>query len=187
MENECVSIAISALENDFISGDRIEHASELVDKNIKDIAAVGIQISTQPGLITENGERYLQNTVDPSILYRLESLRKHGITIGFSSDAPFSQADPMEWISAATGRNVSGTGVILESSERLSVPSALNMATYSGAVVSGVADRKGHLRQGMDADIVLLDMNPLTTEISELFKISPVLTLSQGSSLYSQM
>ena len=187
VENECVSIAISALENDFISGDRIEHASELVDKNIKDIAAVGIQISTQPGLITENGERYLQNTVDPSILYRLESLRKHGITIGFSSDAPFSQADPMEWISAATGRNVSDTGVILESSERLSVPSALNMATYSGAVVSGVADRKGHLRRGMDADIVLLDMNPLTTEISELFKISPVLTLSQGSSLYSQM
>ena len=57
MENECVSIAISALENDFISGDRIEHASELVDKNIKDIAAVGIQISTQPGLITENGEQ----------------------------------------------------------------------------------------------------------------------------------
>ena len=175
------------MEKDFISGDRIENASELFDKNIEDIAALGIQISTQPGLITENGDRYLQNAVDSSILYRLESMRMHGITIGFSSDAPFSPADPMGWISAATGRKVSGTGEILESSERISVPSALNMATYSGAVVSGVADRKGHLRQGMDADIVLLDMNPLTTEVSELFKISPVLTLSQGSSLYSQM
>ena len=187
VENECVSIAIAALQKDFFHGDRIEHASELTDQNIAKIAALGIRISTQPGFITENGERYLQNTPDTSVLYRLESLRTQGVVVGFSSDAPFSRSDPMGWIYAGTYREIPRTETILGNSERIPVDSALNMATYSSALVSGIADRKGYLRPGMDADIVLLDMNPLTAKGSELSKISPVLTLSQGSSLYSGM
>jgi len=93
----------------------------------------------------------------------------------------------MGWIYAGTYREIPRTETILGNSERIPVDSALNMATYSSALVSGIADRKGYLSPGMDADIVLLDMNPLTAKGSELSKISPVLTLSQGSSLYSGM
>ena len=187
VEKESVALAISALKNNFMEGDRIEHASELTDKNITDIVGLGIRICSQPSFITDNGGRYLREIEDTSLLYRFESLRVKGATVSFSSDAPFSRAHPMEWISAAVSRKIGRSGEVLQPEEKIPVDAALNMATRSSAVVSGMSNRKGCLYPGMDADILLLDANPFKVTLEELPTISPVLTLRRGVRTYSQM
>ena len=108
-------------------------------------------------------------------------------TVSFSSDAPFSRAHPMEWISAAVSRKIGRSGEVLQPEEKIPVDAALNMATRSSAVVSGMSNRKGCLYPGMDADILLLDANPFKVTLEELPTISPVLTLRRGVRTYSQM
>ena len=93
----------------------------------------------------------------------------------------------MEWISSAVSRKIGRSGEVLQPAEKIPVDAALNMATLSSAVVSGMSSRKGCLYPGMDADIILLDANPFKVNLEELPTISPVLTLRRGVKTYSQV
>ncbi len=49
----------------------------------------------------------------------------------------------------------------------LSIPEAIRMVTEIPAKILGIADKKGSIRTGLDADIILLDSN---FKIHEIFQ-----------------
>jgi predicted amidohydrolase YtcJ len=60
------------------------------------------------------------------------------------------------------------------------VETALRAYTVNNAWAEGKEDRKGRLAPGYLADLVVLDRNPLTVDVSELQHIRVDLTMVDG-------
>lgn len=87
-------------------GDRIEHASVVPPRTLKQIHDLGLAIVTQPGFIQAKGDRYLHDLedTDRANLYRLRSLLAHKIPLALSSDAPYGPLNPWLNIQCAVDR-----------------------------------------------------------------------------------
>lgn len=61
---------------------------------------------------------------------------------------------------------------------------ALDLYTRCGAVLLGAQARRGVLRPGMDADVVVFSADPLACPVDELPNIEVLLTLLGGKAVY---
>ncbi len=138
-----------------VAGDRIEHASVVPLELIDPLAALGVQVVTQPGFVHAHGDRYLR-TVDAEDLpqlYRCASLLDAGIGVGGSTDAPFGPEDPWLAIRTATTRRTRH-GQVLGATEAVSARTALD-GFLSSPLAPGGPARSIH--EGGPADLCLLD------------------------------
>jgi len=120
------------------------------------IAQLGLTVVTQPGFIAERGDQYLAD-VDPGDienLYRCASLRRLGIPVAGSTDAPYTDADPWRGIRAAIDRR-SPTGRVIGKAESLSGPAVL--ALFAGDPLRPGAEHV-ELAPGSPADLCLLHL-----------------------------
>lgn len=138
-----------------VAGDRIEHAAVVPPGTAGRMAALGLAVVTQPGFLRVRGDDYLRD-VDPDDvphLYPYEGLRRAGVRVTSSSDAPYGDLDPWRGIADAVAR-VSGSGRVIGDGER--VPAATALAGY----LSPAHDPGGMPRRvavGVPADLCLLD------------------------------
>ncbi|MFT4044824.1 MAG: amidohydrolase family protein, partial [Gordonia sp. (in: high G+C Gram-positive bacteria)] len=103
-------------------GDRIEHGAVLPAAAAATLADRQIAVITQPGFISDRGDDFLDGAEprDHPDLYRCGSLLDAGVTVAFSSDAPYGPLDPWRIVAAATvrrthtGRVVGGPAEILD-------------------------------------------------------------------------
>ena len=172
-----IDMILEVLKNDYQIGDRIEHASELRDDQIVKMASLGVSVSTQPSFIYERGDTYLstQPASDINSLYRINSLRKAGITVSASSDSPVTYPDPMKAIYSAMTRKTK-FGNILNRKEAISALDSLKMLTTDSVTISGL--RNGSLKdpKTLDEDFLVLDTDLASVETDNLLgtKISRV-------------
>jgi predicted amidohydrolase YtcJ len=173
--------------------DRIEHCSEAPTAAVDLVRASGASVVTQPGFVYWNGDGYLDR-VSPELLphlYPIETLRRAGIPVAFSSDAPVIGPDPWPGICAAvTGytrrRNrFWRTGPDRPTNEA-SVLEALRSYTIGGALAEGTQRVKGSIEPGKLADLVLLDADPTRVDPSALDNIRTVLTVVGGRVAWEQ-
>lgn len=167
--------------------DRIEHCSECPPALLERVKDSGAVVVTQPGFIYWNGDRYLE-TVEPGLtphLYPIGHLVGRGIPVAFGSDAPV--IDPAPWpgiYGAVTRHTRAGNGLPVQQEpllhQRVSVLSALRMYTLAGALAEGSETRKGSIRAGKLADLVLVDADPTQVPPRELLKIQAVMTVLGG-------
>ena len=75
-------------------------------------------------------------------------------------------------------------GVVLGPEERLSVTDALRGVTANAAYQYFEEDRKGTIRAGKRADLVVLDRNPLDVPAEELKNLRVLATIKAGEPLY---
>ena len=70
------------------------------------LARLGVRVVTQPGFLPHRGDDFLRDLPpgDRPDLYRCATLRRAGIPVALSSDAPYGPLDPWAVIAAATGR-----------------------------------------------------------------------------------
>jgi predicted amidohydrolase YtcJ len=149
-------LAIAALEHvGSIPGDRIEHASVVPVELIARLAALGVQVVTQPAFVHAHGDRYLRTVDEEDLphLYRCATLLEAGIGVGGSTDAPFGPEDPWAAIRSAVDRRTSG-GSVLGAAEAVSVQAALD-CFLSDPCAPGGPPRS--VRVGDVADLCLLD------------------------------
>lgn len=137
--------------------DRIEHAAVVPDDSIAGLAATGATVVTQPNFVAERGDEYLTDVPESEHheLWRAGSLRRAGIPVALSTDAPFGRPDPWAAMRAAVHRRTR-TGVTLGAAERISPLGALTMFT-------GEAARPAVVRSvtvGAAADLCLLSAPP---------------------------
>ena len=146
-------------------------------------------VVTQPGFVYWNGEAYGQR-VEPSLLphlYAVGALDRAGVPLAFGSDAPVTDPNPWPTIYSAVTRATnqggtlppkdSGDSVQAGMGQGIAVARALRLHTLGGAWAEGTQDRKGTIRPGKLADLVLLDTDPIRAAPSKLKDIRAVLTV----------
>lgn len=159
-----------------VRGDRIEHASVAPPDLVIQLAQRGLGVVTQPSLVAEQGDRYLDETEpeERDHLYPVASLMRAGVPVAFSSDAPYASFDPWTAVAAATSRLAPG-GRVVGPDERTSALTALR--AYLGGANEPFVPR--HVQVGGAADLCLLKV-PLAEALAEPSSESVRATLLRG-------
>ncbi len=127
------------------------------------VADLGIVASMQPSHLPADAsvaEKRWGGRAGGAFAFR--SLEERGTLLAFGSDAPVTHLDPRLGIAAAMDRPSSpgGDAGPWNPGERLSFESTLRAFTLGNAAAGGVADRRGRLAPGFDADFVAWEMDP---------------------------
>jgi predicted amidohydrolase YtcJ len=170
---------------------RIEHAQVLDRADIPRFARLGVIASMQPTHATSDmrwvetrigGERATEGA------YVWRSLLDAGATVVFGTDFAVEPMAPMEGIYSAVtrqSREEPGTppgGWLPE--QRLTREEAIRLYTAASAFGEWQEERKGTLRPGMLADLVVWDRDLLTIPEAEILQAEPVLTVVGGRVVY---
>lgn len=136
-----------------VPGDRIEHASVVPPGLVAPLAALGVTVVTNPGLVHARGDSYLEEVDlrDRPYLYPCASLLDAGVAVAAGTDAPFGPTDPWVAVRAARTRRTA-RGAMLGGHEAVSLDAAIGLFT-------GPADAPGHPRRiapGEPGDLCLL-------------------------------
>ena len=163
---------------------RIEHVQLIHSDDASLLSRFGIIASMQPIHATSDmlmadmywGER-------TRLAYAWRTQLEHNAHLVFGSDAPVDSPNPFWGIHAAvTRRRQDGTpgvdGWINE--QRLSVFQTLRAYTSGAAFAAGMENRTGKLRPGFYADLVVLDVDPFTCNVDDLWRIMPRGTMLEG-------
>ena len=200
VEQEAVAAAVKVLRANplvqagasLLPRDRIEHCAECPPALVSQVAETGAMVVTQPGFIYWNGEAYRER-VEASLLPHLYpggALDQAGVPLAFGSDAPV--ADPNPWpaiYSAVTRATNQGRTLPCGDAEEsvhavfgqgIAVARALRLHTLGGAWAEGTQDRKGTIRPGKLADMVLLDIDPIRVAAAQLKDTRVILTVLGG-------
>ena len=167
--------------------DRIEHCSECPPSLVQEIRRCSVAVVTQPGFLYWNGDRFLQR-VDPDMqrhLYPIGAWLEAGVPVGFSSDGPVIDPSPWPGIYSAVTRLTSRgnrlpPGKSLTETQGISIVDALRACSWGGAWAEGNEARKGSIRPGKFADLVLVDADPTGVAPQAWLGIRAVLTLVGG-------
>jgi predicted amidohydrolase YtcJ len=145
-------------------GDRIEHGAVIPDDALPALRRLGVTVVTQPAFVHERGDRYLADVDedDRPYLWRCGSLRRAGIAVAGSSDAPYGPADPWQAMRAAVARRTAG-GRVLGEGERIAPWEALNLFLTPVEDPGGAPRR---VRPGV-SDLCLLHV-PLAVALADL-------------------
>lgn len=113
------------------------------------------------------------------------SAKKAGILFTMHHDAPVTPPDLLTGIYAAVNRKTR-SGKILGPDERITPLDALKAITINAAYQYHEEDRKGSLKAGKLADMVILDKNPLTIAPENIKDILVLETIKEGKSVYKR-
>ncbi len=169
---------------------RMEHAQHIHPDDIDRFAVQDVIASMQPYHAIDDG-RWADDVIGAErarTTYAFKSLIDSGAHVALGSDWYVAPADPLAGIYAAvTRRTLDGEnpdGWVPE--QKISVEQALRGYTYEGAYASFEEDRKGMLKPGMLADMVLIDRD-LTAIPPESIRDAKVLkTIVGGRVVYSR-
>jgi predicted amidohydrolase YtcJ len=169
------------------SRNRIEHIEVVHPDDIPRFRELGTVASMQPthppgsaGLPLEPYLSYI-GEARWSHAFAWRTLVDTGAPIVFATDWPVSPLDPMHCIECAMTRGVWKDGM---KDERLSLHETLAAYTRTGAWVEFMEDRKGMLKPGYLADIVVLSGDVETTDATRLAALRPVTTICDGRITY---
>lgn len=167
---------------------RVEHAQVLAAEDIVRFAPLKVIASMQPTHATSD-MGWAQDRVGPERIkgaYAWQSLHGTGAHLALGSDFPVEQVDPRLGLLAAITRQdragLPAGGWYPD--QRLSMTQALEGFT-SGAAYAGFAELEvGMLREGLRADFVILDGNPLQLEPAQLPALKVLSTWVDGAPVY---
>jgi predicted amidohydrolase YtcJ len=159
---------------------RIEHAQCLSPEDLPRFAELGVACSVQFSHGPSDrdlADRFWADVVDGAYAFR--SLLETGAVLANGSDAPIEDLDPLAGIRAGVLRTSDARpGWRLE--EALTVEEALHATTVAPAWLAGDESRRGKLRPGYLADLVVLSRDPVACPPDELESVQVVATMVGG-------
>jgi predicted amidohydrolase YtcJ len=166
---------------------RVEHIETITRADIPRFGALGVIASMQPYHAdpSPNQTDIWAGRLGPERTgqaWSWASIRREGGVVALGSDWPVVPFDPMLALNAAVNRQtVAGhpAGGWLPS-EKLSLPDALAAYGHGSAYAAFADDRRGTLRVGVDADLVVLDRDILAGGPSSIIGSRAVLTVAGG-------
>ena len=158
---------------------RIEHAQLLDPAELPRFAELGVAASVQ--FSHAPSDRDLADRVweGHAGAYAYRSLADAGALLANGSDAPVEELDPLRGIAAGVMRTLDERPA-WRPEQALTVAEALEATCAAPAWLAGDEDRRGRLRTGMLADIVVVDRDPLLCQPEELPDLTVVATLVGG-------
>jgi predicted amidohydrolase YtcJ len=167
---------------------RIEHIEVVHPQDIARFADLGVIASMQPPHPPGCAGLPLEPTISRigkdrwPVSYAWRTLRDAGAHICFASDWPVSPIDPLVGLKAATTRKRWSDN---DPDQSFSLAEALAAYCVEGAYAEFKEDRKGMIRQGYLADIVILDADIETIAAGDLDTVRPVTTICGGHVSFS--
>lgn len=110
---------------------------------------------------------------------------ERGVHFTVHNDAPVVPPDIMRLVSITVNRRTR-SGHVLGPEQRATVREALHAVTLGAAYQYFEEDVKGSIAPGKQADLVVLERNPLTADPAELEHIRVLETFSRGRSVFAR-
>lgn len=169
---------------------RVEHAQHIHPADLPRFASQNVIASMQPYHAIDDG-RWAQEVIGRErarTTYAFRSLIESGARLALGSDWYVAPATPIEGIYAAvTRRTLDGAnpeGWVPE--QKITVEQALRGYTSEGAFASFDEHRKGILKEGLLADMVLLDHDLTEVAPEDLRDAEVVATIVGGRVVFSR-
>ncbi|CAN5796352.1 amidohydrolase [soil metagenome] len=151
---------------------RIEHLGLPEEKHLQHMAEYDIAASMQTIFIYELGKNF-RKYIDDDYLnrcYPVRSVLNHGVTMALSSDAPVvKNFNPLQGIATAINRK-DNDGNVIAPGEGITITEALKAYTATAATLTKT-NLFGSIKEGMLADFILLDKNPVTSADLSAIKV----------------
>jgi predicted amidohydrolase YtcJ len=161
---------------------RIEHIELIDPADVPRLQNLGVIASLQP--VTAVGVPGIPKEPILSRIgaklpwsYPWATLRDTGATIAFSSDWPIAALNPFQGIQAAMTCVPPNADC---PDQRQSLMNCLHAFTVAGAKMEFMEDRKGMLKKGYLADVVVLDSDLEDTAPNKMRNVKPVKTVCDG-------
>ncbi|WP_446901278.1 amidohydrolase [Burkholderia sp. YIM B11467] len=148
---------------------RLEHASLLDDDDLRTMKRLDISPSFLIGHVGYWG-RAFRNTIlgeeRAQKLDRCKSALREGLRVSLHSDHFVSPLGPLRYMDQAMWRVMEADPelAVLNAAECLSAPEALRAVTIDAAWQCHLDDQVGSLKEGKQADLVILQQDPLHVE-----------------------
>jgi predicted amidohydrolase YtcJ len=168
---------------------RDEHAQTLQLSDIQRFAQLGVIPSMQPTHCITDKRFYEKRigTERSKDAYAWRSLVNAGSMLAFGTDYPVEPLNPMEGLYAAVSRKdrkgEEGNGWFPE--QKLTMKEAIKYYTLGSAYAQFMDKRKGMIKPGYLADIVITDKDLLTIPENEIMKTKVDYTITGGKVVYS--
>jgi predicted amidohydrolase YtcJ len=167
---------------------RDEHAQTLLPADIPRFAELGVIPSMQPTHCISD-KKFCEKRIGPERAkgaYAWKSLIDAGSTLAFGTDYQVEPLNPMEGLYAAVTRKErfgeEGNGWYPE--QKISMEEAIKYYTLGSAYAQFMEDRKGMIKPGYLADIVITDRDLTTIAESEIMKTKVDYTITGGAIVY---
>jgi hypothetical protein len=161
---------------------RIEHCGVCPPALARRLATLGVLVVTQPSFVHHNGDRYLRQVPAEDLphLYPLRTLLDAGVPVAAGSDAPVAPPGALSGLVGAVRRRSSG-GAAVAPGQAVSAAQALAMHTRAAAYAAFEEHRRGSLRAGKRADLVLLSGDPLSEPAVEALRVETAVLGGQNA------
>lgn len=149
----------------------IEHAQLLRHEDVTRFARLGIVASVQPEHAMDDrdvADRYWAGRTDRAFMLR--DLAAAGVELALGSDAPVAPLDPWIAIAAAVGRTRDGR-------EPWHPEQSVDVRVALAASTDGAG---ADVREGMTADLAVVDLDPTAASVDDLRRMPVALTLLGG-------
>jgi len=154
-------------------------------QKIKDLGVIPSYFSTHVYLW---GDWHYSSVFGPeraAFISPANSALKAGIIFTMHHDSPVTPPDLLTAIYSAVNRKTR-SGMILGPNERIKPIEALKAITINAAYQYHEENRKGSLKVGKLADMVILDQDPLTIDPLKIKDIKVLETIKEGKSVYQR-
>jgi predicted amidohydrolase YtcJ len=165
-----------------------DHAETIDEKNIERVKALGGGIAIQDRMAFQ-GEYFADRYGKKAALQTppVKKILEMGVPVGGGTDATrVSSYNPwlaLYWLTS--GKTVGGMA-IYDDSSKLSRETALEIYTRGSAWFSNEQQKKGSIKVGQLADLVVLDRDYFTIEEEEIKSIEADLTILGGKVVYAK-
>jgi len=161
---------------------RVEHIEVIHPADIPRFAELGVIASMQPlhsPVTGQEGEVWQDRAGEARwpLSFAWETLRQAGAKLVWGSDWPVVSLDPMLGFYAALNRQPWVAG---HPDQRQRLEDVIAGYTRDAAYAEFQEQRKGMIRMGMLADLVLFSGNLFTTAPAEITSVRPTLTVCDG-------
>ena len=160
---------------------RIEHCGVCPPELAQRLRSLGIVVVTQPGFLSEHGDRYLRQVPAErqKWLHPIAGLHDRGLKLAIGSDAPVASPEPLRSIAASVSRR-SSAGAEVNATEAISADLAIYLHTWGGAYATADEHLKGSIVPGQLADLALLSEDPLRLEAEAIGDVRVEMTVVGG-------
>ena len=167
---------------------RIEHAQHLRRQDISRFSRDKVIASVQPYHAIDDG-RWAEKRIGrerANTTYAFRSLLDSGATLAFGTDWTVAPLDPMQSLYAAvTRRTLDGknpNGWIPQ--QKITIEEAVRAYTIGSAYAEFQESVKGSITLGKLADLVILSQDIFQIELSEIQKVTVMMTIMDGRVVY---
>jgi len=162
---------------------RIEHAQLLDEADVARFAALGVAASVQFSHAPSDRDLAERLWEGRQGAYAYRSLLDAGTLLANGSDAPVEELDPLAGIVAGVLRTLDERPA-WRPEQALTVEEALHAACVAPAWLEHAENRRGTLRPGMLADLVVLNHDPLSCAPEQLPELRVLATMVGGRWTY---